>query len=248
MSQARRGQILEHAEQSEEALQIWLHTLEEAKLIVHDCREHLKSEIDRLSVTEKATGKSNELEAATVTRTGPHRQRLRAAVEIEHMCTFFVANAYYQIKSDEKTTEPNSSEYHELEKKEESAYESAKILRKELLQESHIKAEALICRISEMVKSKSLVDIPHISPTKDQGGIESRIIFARLDDLLAAMQNQARQINEWRDRTVELLLLTLVDEEESDLRGDEYETSTKQQDEVRSKDSNPRKDISTDIL
>lgn len=78
LSQARRGQILEHAEQSEEALKIWLHTLEEAKLIVHDCREQLKDEIDRLSVTEGATGENDETEATSVTRTGAHRQRLRA--------------------------------------------------------------------------------------------------------------------------------------------------------------------------
>ena len=80
LSQARRGQILEHAEQSEEALKIWLPTLEEAKSVVHDCREQLKTEIDRLCVTEEAMGKSDELEAATVIRTGPHRQRLRAGM------------------------------------------------------------------------------------------------------------------------------------------------------------------------
>lgn len=74
----RRGQILEHAEQSEEALQIWLHTLEEAKLIVHDCREQLEAEIDRLRMTGRATAESDDLEAASAICTGAHRQRLRA--------------------------------------------------------------------------------------------------------------------------------------------------------------------------
>ena len=82
MSKARRGQILEHAEQSDEALQIWLRTLDEAKLIVQDCRRQLKAEIDRLSVIEGDTVEIDELDAASVTRTGAHRQRLRAGMYI----------------------------------------------------------------------------------------------------------------------------------------------------------------------
>lgn len=155
------------------------------------------------------------------------------------MCTFFVANAYYQIKSDESKTKPESDDFCELQRKEESSYERAKTLRKELLREAHNKAETLMCRVNERVSAKSLVDIPEISPLRNRGGIESRTIFERLDNMITIMQKQATQINEWRDKTVRLLLLTLVDEEETDLQGDEYETSTKQQDEVRCKEPTP---------
>lgn len=149
------------------------------------------------------------------------------------MCTFFVANAYYQIKTDEMKTRPESDDFSELQEKEESSYERAKILRKELLREAHNKAEMLMSKVREKVNSKTLVNIPRISPLKSRGGIESRAILERLEKMIAVMQNQATQINEWRDKTIELLLLTLVDEEDSDLQGDEYETSTKRQDEVR---------------
>lgn len=237
LSQARRGQILENAEQSEEALQIWLHTLEEAKSIVYDCREQLQAEIDRLGLSGEAIGEAEEVEAAIVIRTGTHRQRLRAAIEIEHMCTFFVANAYYQIKTDEARTKAESDEFCELQRKEESMYERAKILRKELLREAHNKAETLMSRVNEMVDAKSMVKIPHVSPLQNRGGIESRTIFERLNDMIEVMHSQATQIDEWRDKTTELLLLTLVDEEETDLQGDEYETSTRQQDEVRCNES-----------
>lgn len=232
LSQARRGQILEHAEHSEEALQIWLHTLEDAKSIVYDCREQLQAEIDRLGLSGAAIGEAEEVEAAIVIRTGPHRQRLRAAIEIEHMCTFFVANAYYQIKTDEERTKAESDEFYELQRKEESMYERAKILRRELLREAHNKAETLMSKVNERVDAKSMVKIPEISPLQNRGGIESRIIFEKLNDMIEIMHSQATQINQWRDKTTELLLLTLVDEEETDLQGDEYETSTRQQDEV----------------
>ena len=164
------------------------------------------------------------------------------------MCTFFVANAYYQIKTDEEKTKPDSDDFHELQRREEFGYERAKILRKELLQEAHNKAEMLMRRISEKVKTKSLVNMPEISLPRNRGGIESRVIFERLDNLIAFMRSQATQINEWRGNTIELLVLTLVDEEEADLQGDEYEISTKQQDEVRSKKPIPKVLIFTDIF
>ena len=149
------------------------------------------------------------------------------------MCTFFVANAYYQIKTDETRTVPGSAEFFELQRKEESTYERAKILRQELLREAHHKAETLMSRVNEKVKAKSTVKIPETSPLKVGGGIESRMVLEKLETMIVIMQNQAAQINEWREKTIELLLLTLVDEEEADIQGDEYETSTKRQDEVR---------------
>lgn len=155
------------------------------------------------------------------------------------MCTFFVANAYYQMKTDETRTPPQSGEFFELQRKEESTYERAKILRKELLREAHHKAETLMSRVKGKVNAKSLVKIPEISPLKTRGGIESRIVFERLENMIAIMQNQTTRINGWRDKTIELLLLTLVDEEEADSQGDEYETSTKRQDEVRCSEARP---------
>ena len=234
LSKVRRGQILEHAGHSQDALKIWLQTLEEAKAIVQDCRDQLQAEIDRLGLTEElvTTGESDDSEAAAATRTGLHRHRLRAAIEIEHMCTFFVANAYFQIKTDKNLTKPESDDFYELERKEESTYEQAKLLRRELLREAHNKANALMTAIDDKVTHQGFVRIPEISQLKERGGIESRSYYDRLDELIAVMQKQGTQLEDWREETIKLLLLPLVDEEETDLQGDEYETSTKQQDEV----------------
>jgi E3 ubiquitin-protein ligase SHPRH len=61
--------------------------------------------------------------------------RLRGALEIEHMATFFRANAYFQIKSNEDMTKPDTPEFEALEKLETEGYEEAKRLRREILQE-----------------------------------------------------------------------------------------------------------------
>jgi E3 ubiquitin-protein ligase SHPRH len=62
--------------------------------------------------------------------------RLRGALEIQHMATFFRANAYFQIKSNEEMTKPDTPEFEDLEKQETEGYEEAKRLRREILQEA----------------------------------------------------------------------------------------------------------------
>lgn len=70
-----------------------------------------------------------------VSRISVFRNRLRAALEIEHVAVFFRTNAYFQIKSNVDMTKPDSPEFHELEKQELDGYELAKKLRREILQE-----------------------------------------------------------------------------------------------------------------
>ena len=248
LSQVRRGQIHEHAEQTQQALDIWLATLGEARSIVRDCRGQLKAELETVSLQEANTKTDDEdAEAVAVTHIGPHRQRLRAALEIEHMCTFFVANAYYQLKSKEiptmvigsepqieqiSTSQPLSEQVRKLERKEESFYDMAKLLRKELLFESRKRADKLVAKVKGKYQQNSFANIPTIGFPKDQGGIQARPFFERVEQLLVAMRNQAIQMLAWRDKATELLTKPLVDEEDTNIQGDEYETSTKQQDEV----------------
>jgi E3 ubiquitin-protein ligase SHPRH len=66
---------------------------------------------------------------------GTLRTRIRSALEMEHVAIFFCANAHFQIKSNEAFTEPESVEFERLEKLETEGYESAKKLRREILQE-----------------------------------------------------------------------------------------------------------------
>ena len=297
MSQLRRGQILEHAECTEDALDIWLATLKEVEVIVRECRGQLSAEIQHMKDADpmaKVAGPEDEADDPA-SRLGPYRLRLRAALEFEHSCIFFAGNAYYQLKTKEEKAcvenirylgpsdgtgllgkasvsevptdqvgeiaslevrgngaanknntldthvaqepkTPKSDRYHQLEQLEEAAYERAKTLRKEILLEARKRADSPINKIKE--KAKSLVEIPTISSLSDaRGGVESRRVIEKVEALVAVMQNQTKQIVEWREKTVELLTVSLVDEAEqenlmdSEVVGKEYETSTKQQDE-----------------
>lgn len=228
LSQIRRGQLLEHANRIREALNIWLQTLEEIKAVVEDCRNQ-KSELDKLVVAEPQNSGSEPL---TTARTGVHRQRLRSALEVEHMCTFFVANAYYQIKTDGNLTQPDSTAFQDLDKLENDLYEKAKTLRKEMLIETYKKAESYMKSVKEKMQNKSYVRLPNVTFWHEHGGTESRNVIVRSNHLIRVLNDEASQIDKWRDTLIDLLLLPLVDEDDAELKGDEYEASKKQQDSV----------------
>ena len=234
LSQIRRGQILEHAEKTEEAQEIWLQALSRSKEIVLECRQHLQSEtkpsITSMSPADPKTQSDDD--SAPNARTGLLRMRLRSALELEHTCTFFVANAYYQIKTNDKLTDVDSDRFKKLEKVEEETYEKAKQIRNEILIETRAKAEAFMQVIRERKKDKKFTTIDDFTSLSVNGGIESRKVIARLDELCYLIDNQARILSDWREKMIDLLLLPLVDQEDSDLKGDEYEESTKRQDDM----------------
>lgn len=230
LSKIRRGQLLEQANRSREALNIWLSALEESKAVVEDCRQQ-KSELDENLAVSQTIGIPGS-EPLITARTGTCRQRLRSALEIEHTCTFFVANAYYQIKIDVNLTPPASTAFQDLDRLEEETYEKAKILRKEILIDAYKKAVAYMNSVKEKLQNKSYIGLPSITLWHEHGGIESRNVIGRSNHILRVLNDEASQIDEWRDILIGLLLVPLVDEDDAELQGDEYEASKKQQDTV----------------
>ncbi|RDL41323.1 p-loop containing nucleoside triphosphate hydrolase [Venustampulla echinocandica] len=245
-SKLKRGQLFENSPRVQEALDIWTEAANEVSVIVEECRLQLRQEIARNIADEKSLDKpshstsmsdsdssSEKEEADLSSRLGTFRNRLRAALEIQHMAIFFCANANFQIKSNEDMTQPDSPEFQALEKLETESYESAKKLRREILQEIYRKADRLMRKISKKAATQTFVEIPEFSSNPPKGGLESRRITEHLDTLGLVFDAQANQIDEWREQTIQFLLRPLVDEDEGlEITGDEYEESTKTQDEV----------------
>lgn len=239
LSQLRRGQLLENAMRRHEALDLWNTSLNHAGAIVKDCRAQLDAELAKFrestanSDGKKISADEENEELDKNSRIGTFRQRLRAALEVEHICMFFTGNAYYQIKSDPKLTEPESEEFKSLEKREVDAYEAAKLIRKEILTEVSQRVGRYMKGIKDKTKTKQFVHIPQMNPQINFSGIEARRVLDRLEDLCDALNGHAAQYNQWRDAMANLLSQSLIDQEEdTELEGDEYEKSTKHQDEM----------------
>ncbi|OKL64331.1 hypothetical protein UA08_00027 [Talaromyces atroroseus] len=240
LSRARRGQLLENALHRHEALELWQKCLERATEMVKDCREELRAEqtttgpnVANSEISDSDSEKDETDESGKNGRVGTIRLRLRAALEVQHICKFFTANAYYQIKTDPKLTAPDSEEFKALGKSEEAAYDEAKLMRKEMLKDVTRKARKYIKTINEKAQTKSFVRIPMMNAKLPTLGIEARRLFERLEDFCDALNQHRDKYIALRDDMVKLLRKSLVDEEENgELEGNEYETSTKHQDEM----------------
>lgn len=87
-------------------------------------------------------------------------------------------------------------------------------------------------KISKKAALQTFVQIPEFPSSLLPGGIESRRIIDQLNEVGIALDAQANQLDDWREQTIKLLLRPLVDDEGGETTGDEYEESTKTQDEV----------------
>ena len=244
MSRIRRGQMLENAKRPKEALDIWQAAFEESCMIVEECRLQLDMEIERqkqeTDVQEIAKPRGDnsddnddDEEAELDPRLTTYRQRLRGALEVKHVCIFFLGNVYFQIKTDETSVQPDSEDFKAIEAREETAYEEAKSIRSELLRETLKKANRSVAKVRDKAYNNSFVSIPTMRLELDYSGIESRKVFEKFYKYCKAMNEQAGHISRMRDKMIDFLRQSLIDEDEGvELKGDEYEASTKLQDEM----------------
>ncbi|KAI5358615.1 putative helicase, Zinc finger, RING-type, Zinc finger, RING/FYVE/PHD-type [Septoria linicola] len=176
------------------------------------------------SESEDSASESNPL-------IGRLKHALKNALQLQHQCVFFSATAYFQIKTNEVLTIVDSDQFKELESQEMALYETAKVLRKEILKGTYRKANGLMLQVKNMdAKGTSLTKVKDL---QSFGGIESRRIAEKSDELLDVIREIGHTIHEWRSKIAEFLLKPLVDEDEGvETTGDEYEDSTKLQDEL----------------
>lgn len=239
LARLTRGQLMENSPRVKTALQIWQGVLQTSQKIVEECRENLKLEIAQAKASKPDSSRTNseyesddDVDDRNTGRIGEVRRRLRSALEIQHKATFFCANAHFQIKSNQEMTKPDSVEYQQLDNLETEGYERAKGLRREILEESRHKALKLMKKISASAFEQSFATIPEYEALSPKG-IENRSIAESLVVLAAELNDQADQLDDWREHVIQLLLKPLVDEEaEAELTGEEYEDSTKLMEEI----------------
>jgi E3 ubiquitin-protein ligase SHPRH len=211
---------------SEKALAKYEFAVVACKRIVLDALERMYN-ASKKSVPGKQDGDESDSEDAT--RLGALKSHLRSARQLLHTCLFFLATAYFQIKTDEHLTPPQSERFNELEATEVRLYEEAKAVRRQIMEDSTKKSEALMQEIA----SKKLVTLPEVGNVDDFSGIETQSVVDKAEEVLDLMREQGEVITKWREKMVQFLLKPLVDkDDDTEMNGEEYEESTKQQDEL----------------
>lgn len=220
---------------SQVALQIYKEAMEKSSIMVNEARQRLENaQAGQDDLGEASETDNEESSSESSPLLGALRNSLRTALELQHVCTFFAATACYQIKVNETLTAPDSEEFRKLEEQEIMLYERAKIVRREILLDASRKADHLMKKIKDPEQRKMCTQLPEIKDLKDRGGIENRRIVDKSDELFDVIRKQSSYIVEWRAKIAEFLLKPLVDEDDAgnEITGEEYEQSTKQQDEL----------------
>ncbi|KXT00986.1 hypothetical protein AC578_8198 [Pseudocercospora eumusae] len=221
---------------SRQALEIYESVLSDSEKLVQEARSRLA--VAKAADPGASSDNENEEDSATESTPliGRLKSNLRTALQVQHQAAFHAATSYYQIKSNESLTKADSDEFKQLEAKEVELYEAAKMMRKELMQETFRKAESFMRRLRDLDagKEKKFIQLPKVKDLPSTGGIESRRIVEKSDELFDVIREQVAVLKEWRSKMTDFLVKPLVDTDEglAEITGDEYEDSTKEQDEL----------------
>ncbi|TLD39069.1 ATP-dependent DNA helicase [Venturia nashicola] len=221
---------------SRDALQLYTVALTEATGHVDDCRRELNLAHARYKSSKRdgihrlESDDEGEEGGAQNVRLNVIKKQLHTALGLQQTCAFFVATSYYQIKENEALTAKDSDEYKRLEDLEQTFYDQAKAIRNEMLQENHMAASKAMQKLK---RGTGLTFLPKIPTLEINGGIENRKLLEKMDHISELLDEQACWIEKWRSKIFDILTKPLVDQDEGvEITGDEYEDSTKVQDEL----------------
>lgn len=239
LQQLRLGHITAYAgdiaDRARSALPYYEEALQEAQAYVRVCRDELLEEKAKIGSTEmpneqQQSDAEDDKDGESLGRVPVAQKALRSFLELEHACNFFIGTTYHQIKEAEIATKPEEEvkHYDELES---DWYQKAKIVRRELLKTTKIRAQK---QMSSVEARRPFQQIPHIDDLPDFGGIESRQVLNTMDNISDFLNAQAEQLQLWRTKIVDILLLRLTDDDDDDqeITGEEYDESLKAQDEL----------------
>ena len=74
------------------------------------------------------------------------------------------------------------------------------------------RANHFISRLNDMVAAQQFVDIPEFRQSENSGGILTRKILERLQPFAEEMNEQANQIDKWREKIIQMLRLPVLDQ------------------------------------
>ncbi|KAF4555269.1 SNF2 family N-terminal domain-containing protein 10 [Elsinoe fawcettii] len=229
-----KGHILANAKdipnRAEQALSHYREALHQVTGLVTEARDEL-AKIGLPDPSDRPTDEDKDDESPEQKRQGRLRNQLRNVLEMQHMCEFFIGTAYFQMKSADDIEE-NSNEWNNLEAKEVEHYDKAKAIRREILYETSQKASNTMSDVSAACQRRVDRGLPSMLNFAGIGGIETQRLITKADEISSDLERQTEFIRDWRVKVMESLLKPLVDVEDKDITGEEYEDSTKQQEEA----------------
>lgn len=194
-TQLLRGHIIGNAKddehRAEKALEVYKSALEASEQIVAECRADLARTATHGIDHEKKIDDSEDDKSAEEIAEGRHKVSLYFALQLQHACAFFVGTSYFQMKSNTNITEPDSDKFRELEAQESLFYDTAKLTRKEILNEESSKAERLMQKIEQ--EKDVILERSGLAAMESPGGVENvKIVSSARERFTAKVLTIAR--------------------------------------------------------
>jgi E3 ubiquitin-protein ligase SHPRH len=90
--------------------------------------------------------------------------------------------------------------------------QSIRCLTCQILRHPIRRANHFIKRLNEMANAQQFVEIPEFSRSEFSGGILTYKVFERLQPFIDQMNEQANEMDEWREKVIQRLRLPLLDQ------------------------------------
>lgn len=224
-----KGQVKEYDKEKEAALQIWLEAMV-------DLQHYVKDHEDTVCAMELATSASNSDLLVTDSILSERRHQnaimdLRFWRQILHKCLFFLGSVYFQLGNGEEENKYVSPCLISMLSNDYRYYALAKDVRRSLLSETEAKAMHKMTGLKNAAKKKMFVTIPEMAFPNQDGGLYTRDLLERLRVLSILLNEQANQLDDWRELCIARLNAALADQND-DPSGEEYQQSLDLQEEA----------------
>lgn len=208
-AQITRGQIYEYTRQPEKALSVFERAVVEAKRRILAAEERISSYRSKrrrqaIDVDEKDDRNVQDWQLDT-----------RHWKELLHRSLFFTASIHFQLKDEDKET---------------ALYAEAKAVRQSLLREREAAVVEVRAEVADKQARQAFVVIPEMHFPKNVG-LTARVTLEHLQELTEQMNEQANELDEFRNKCILRLTSKLADENE-DPSGEEYQQSLDAQEEA----------------
>lgn len=221
MAKIKRGQIYDFQMEHARALTLWSEVLESVSTRVKLKQEEVH-ELETAGGPEIASDTSDESEGGDDDDEveDVHRARrlqalrtkrgneLRDLQDLQHRVTFMMASANFQLKNEEE----ENRLYNEAEKLRDEVISPNSFLILQILRHPIRRANRFINRLNEIANAQGFVEIPEFFHSKYSGGVLSYNFFERLEPFVDKMNEQANQLDDWREQIIKRLRLPLLDQ------------------------------------
>ncbi|KAF2863619.1 hypothetical protein K470DRAFT_268039 [Piedraia hortae CBS 480.64] len=203
------------------ALQFYTNALKKSAVLLQDARDRMSAFSNKTNSAKKSTSEVSKVLTELT-------NNLRTALLDRHLAAFHAATATYQYKINNSVVKPGSDQFNRLEQSEAEAYDLARGLRAEILEDSRSRANRLMSQVTDLVSKNKQTSFPDIDELL---GDDVQYVTQHDLGIFQGLAEYGALIQQWRSKLVSYIAKPLMDQNDDQVAtGEEYDNSVLEQD------------------